>query len=115
MVIRQGDIFWARFGLPVGSEPGGRRPVVVVQNDLLNRSLLRTVVVCAMTSNMKWAHSEGNVLLGKGEANLPRRSVVNVTQLATINKTDLLEKIGTLSTARLGEVLDGIGFLIKPR
>ena len=114
MVIQQGDVYWGDFRIPSGSEPGGRRPVVVIQNDVLNQSLINTVVVCAVTSNLRWANSRGNVPLAKGEANLPKRSVVNVTQIGTINKTDLLEKIGTLSAERLEEVLAGVRFLIQP-
>jgi mRNA interferase MazF len=114
MVIGQGDVFWAALRPPLGSEPGFRRPVVVVQNDAFNQSQLRTVVVCALTSNMNLANSPGNVLLGKGEANLPDRSVANITQIVAVDKSKLLAKIGTLSRDRLGQILAGIDSLLRP-
>ena len=114
MVIRQGDVFWADLRPAAGSEPAFVRPVIVVQSDLFNRSAIRTVVVCAVTSNLRLAESPGNVRLAKGEANLPKPSVANVTQIAAINKTDLAEKIGTLSRQRLGEVLAGLRLLTRP-
>lgn len=97
MVIRQGDIFWVDMGEPSGSEPGYRHPHVVIQNNLFNQSRISTVVVCVLTSNIRRAGSPGNVLLEKGEADLPKRSVVNVSQIYTVDRADLLEKIGSLS------------------
>jgi len=114
MVIRQGDVYWAKLREPVGSEPGYRRPVMVIQSNCFNRSRLNTVVVCHLTSSLRRADSPGNVLLAKGEANLPKRSVVNVTQIATINKTDLIEKIGALSPPRTRQVLGGIYLVLEP-
>jgi mRNA interferase MazF len=114
MVIGQGDVFWAALARPLGSEPGFRRPVVVVQSDAFNQSQLRTVVVCALTSNLGLANSPGNVLLAKGEANLPLRSVANVTQIAAIDRSKFLEKIGTLSKDRLEQVLAGLQLLLRP-
>jgi mRNA interferase MazF len=73
------------------------------------------VVVCALTSNLKRAAAPGNVLLKKGEANLPKDSVVNISQIITVNKTDLMEKIGSLSPGRLNSVLDGVKLAIEPR
>ena len=115
MVINQGDIFWIDFGKPDGSEPGDRHPHVVIQNNLFNRSRINTVVVCALTSNLKRSKSPGNVTLNKGEANLPKKSVVNITQLFTVNKSDLYDKIGTLSKERILHILDGIRLLTEPR
>ncbi|MDZ7666994.1 MAG: type II toxin-antitoxin system PemK/MazF family toxin [Desulfotignum sp.] len=97
MVIDQGDIFWIDFSPPDGSEPGFRHPHLVIQNNLFNRSRINTVVVCTLTSNMKRAGAPGNIVLSKGEANLPKKSVVNITQIFTVNKSDLSEKIGTVS------------------
>ncbi len=115
MVINQGDIFWVDLTEPSGSEPGYRHPHVIIQNNLFNRSRINTVVVCALTSNIKRAKAPGNVLLKKGEANLPKQSVVNISQIFTINKNDLIEKIGSLSSVRMNEVLEGIELLIAPR
>jgi len=114
MVIRQGDIFWVDLGDPSGSEPGYRHPHVVIQNNVFNLSRISTVVVCALTSTLRRAQAPGNVLLETREANLPKQSVVNVSQIFTVDKTQLGEKIGTLSTERVGEILDGIGLVLEP-
>lgn len=113
--IRQGDVFWVDLGEPSGSGPGYRHPHVVVQNDLFNGSRIRTVVVCTITSRLKYAEAPGNVRLEEGEAHLPRASVVNVSQLYTVDKTDLVEKIGSLSDETLRRVLRGIELLLEPR
>jgi mRNA interferase MazF len=115
MVIHQGDIFWIDLDDPSGSEPAYRHPHVVIQNNLFNRSRINTVVVCALTSNLKGASVPGNVLLKPKEANLPKQSVVNVSQIFTVDKTQLAEKIGTLSAWRVREILSGIRLLTEPR
>lgn len=115
MVINQGDIFWVDLNEPSGSEPGYRHPHVVIQNNLFNRSRINTVVVCALTSNLKRAKAPGNVLLNKGEANLSKKSVVNISQIFTVNKSDLSEKIGSLTRERFNQVLEGIKLLTEPR
>jgi mRNA interferase MazF len=114
MVILQGDVFWAELRPPVGSEPGYLHPVVVVQNDAFNQSPIGTVLVCALTSTIDRAWSPGNVLLAKGEANLDRRSVVNVAQILTLNRNDLHRKIGALSKTRVTEIVSGIHTVIQP-
>ena len=114
-MINQGDIFWIDLDEPSGSEPGYRHPHVVIQNNVFNRSRINTVVVCALTSNLKRATAPGNVLLEPEEANLPKQSVVNVSQIFTVDKSQLYEKIGTLSKRRVREILDGIGLLLEPR
>jgi mRNA interferase MazF len=115
MVISQGDVFWVDLGEPSGSGPAYRHPHVVVQNNVFNRSRISTVVVCVITSNLKRAGAPGNVLLEKGEANLPQPSVVNISQIFTVDKQDLVEKIGTLSQKRVVQILEGIGLLFEPR
>ncbi len=115
MIIRQGDVFWIDLADPEGSEPGYRHPHVVVQNNVFNRSRINTVVVCALTSNLKRAAIPGNVLLKKGEANLKKDSVVNISQVVTIDKTDLSERIGTLSPARVQQIIEGMKLLLEPR
>ena len=105
--MRQGDVYWLTFA-GEGSEPDGRRPAVVVQHDRFNRSGIRTTVVAALTSNLKLAAMPGNVRLRKGEARLPRASVVNVSQLGTVDKTRLRERIGSLGRERLQGVLSGL-------
>ena len=113
--IAQGNVFWIDLGEPQGSEPGYRHPHVVVQNNLFNHSRLNTVVVCALTSNLKRAQAPGNVSLETGEANLPKASVVNVTQIFTVDKRSLDEKIGTLSPSRVRQILAGIQLVLEPR
>ena len=115
MVINQGDIYWIDLGEPSGSEPGYRHPHVVIQNNLFNRSQIRTVIVLALTSNLKRADVPGNVLLENGEANLPRQSVANVSQVFTVDKSQLDEYIGALSPRRVREILNGIRLVIEPR
>ncbi len=114
-MIEQADIFWVNLPKPRGSGPGYRHPLVIIQNNVFNRSRIQTVVACALTSNLKRANSPGNVLLRKGEANLPKRSVVNISQLYTVDKQALLEKIGSLSKDRLYEILHGLRLLTEPR
>jgi len=115
VVIRQGDLFWVDPGSSSGSGPAFLHPHVVVQNDVVNQSKLATVIVCALTSHLQRAAAPGNVLLEMGESNLPKRSVVNVSQLFTVDKEDLIEKIGTLSPGRVQEILNGIYLLLEPR
>ena len=114
-MINQGDIFWVDLKEFSGSEPGYRHPHVVIQNNLFNRSRINTVVVCVLTSNLKRAKAPGNVLLNKGEANLPKKSVINISQIFTVNKSDLSEKIGSLTRERFNQVLEGIRLLTEQR
>lgn len=114
MVIEQGDVVWVDLPPPTGSAPAGRRPVVVLQHNRFNRTRISTVVVLAITSNLKYAELPGNVRLRKGEAGLPRPSVVNVTQIATIDRTDVAEKLGRLSDQRLQEVWSGLRLALEP-
>jgi len=115
MEIRQGDIFWVDLGEPRESEPAFRHPYVVVQNNVFNRSKINTVVLCAVTSNVARASAPGNVLIKRGDGNIPKTSVVNISQLITINKSDLSEKIGTLPKKTITEILAGINLLLTPR
>ena len=112
--MTQGDVYWYDFGDPTGAEPGYRRPVVVVQNDALNRSGIGTTVVCGVTTNLALGGLSSNVMLEAGEAGLPQPSVVNVTQIATVDKGRLRRRCGGLSRERLVEVLDGIRLVIEP-
>lgn len=114
MVVRQGEIYWVDLGEPGGSEPAYRHPHIVIQNNLFNASNINTVVMCSLTSNLKRGLSPGNVTLKKGEANLPK-SVVNITQIYTVDKTDLVEKIGKVDNERIKEILSGIQLLIGQR
>ena len=108
MVIRKGSIYWVDFSPAKGSEPMGRRPGLVVQNDLLKDSKLNTVIVVAITSTLKFGELPGNVTLRKGEANLPKRSVINMTQIKTVDKVSLKENIGRLTKERIFDVYKGM-------
>ena len=113
--IVQGDVFWVDVGDPDGSSPGYPRPIVVVQNNLFNRSGIRTVVTCALTSNLRRAGDPGNLLLVPGDAGLPEQSVVNVSQVLTVDKRRLGDRIGSLSGERVREVVSAIELLLEPR
>lgn len=115
MVMNQGDIYWIDLGEPDGSGPGYKHPHVIIQNNLFNRSKIRTVVVCPLTSNLKRAEAPGNVLLQEGESGLTKKSVVNVSQIFAVDKTQLDEYIGTLSKKRVREIIKGISLLLEPR
>lgn len=115
MEIKQGDIFWFDAGEPRGSSPAYSRPVVVIQNNVFNRSPIGTILVCALTTNLRRAKAPGNVLLNETEADLPKQSVVVVSQVLTIDKLELIDKIGALSKERIGKILEGIKLLTEPR
>ena len=108
MVISQGDVWWADLAEPVGSAPGYRRPVIVVQTDSFNRSSLRTVVAVPLTSNLRWSTAPGNVRLASRSTGLDRDSVANVSQVVAVDKSILTERVGKLSSSKLDLVLAGI-------
>jgi mRNA interferase MazF len=108
VVVRRGEVWWADLGEPAGSEPGYRHPVVVVQEDELNRSRLATTVVALLTSNLRRAEAAGNVLCSARLTGLPKESVVNVSQLATVDKSALVERVGALPPRLMRQVDDGL-------
>ena len=109
MVVSQGEIWWANLGEePVGSSPAFRRPVVIVQGDAFNNSRIATVVCVVLTSNVKWAEAPGNVLLTQRDTGLPKPSVANVSQIATVDRAALTDRAGKLSRQKLELVLKGI-------
>lgn len=112
MVISQGEVWWADLPEPSASEPGFRRPVVVVQGDAFNRSRIATVVCVPLTSNLRWAEAPGNVLLASKLTGLPKDSVANVSQLVTLDKSSFTDRIGKLSKAKLELVLFGIDVVL---
>ena len=115
MVINQGEIYWVELDEPTGSEPGYSHPHIVVQNNVFNASKINTVIVSALTSNIKRAQAPGNVLLEQGEGDLPKQSVVLVSQIFTVDKSQLGEFIGKVSEHRVRQILDGIYLLTEPR
>ena len=112
MVISQGEIWWADLPVPVGSGPGFRRPLVVVQGDALNRSRLATAVCVPLTSNLRWADAPGNVLLGARTTGLPQDSVANVSQVIALDRNLLDERAGKLSQAKLELLLSGLDVVL---
>ena len=112
MVISRGEIWWADLGIPVGSAPGYRRPVVVVQADALNRSRIATVVCVPLTSNLTWAEAPGNVLLPAQTTNLSKDSVANASQVLTLDKSLLIERVGKLPQAKLELILLGLDVIL---
>ncbi|WP_373048982.1 type II toxin-antitoxin system PemK/MazF family toxin [Vulgatibacter sp.] len=108
--VLRGDVFWLAPDDSRGPAPSYSHPHVVVQDDLFNHSRITTVVVCALTSNLHRATEPGNVLLEPGEANLPRQSVVVVSQISSVEKARLGERIGSLSERRVEQILAGLRF-----
>lgn len=108
MVVKRGDIWWADLPDPVASEPGYRRPMVVIQVDEFNRSAIKTVIVMVLTTNLRLAEAPGNVLLTANQTGLPKDSVANVSQVLTIDKTFLTEKAGRLRKADLQKIEEGL-------
>lgn len=111
-MIAQGEVWWADLPAPEGSAPGSRRPVVVVQGDAFNRSALRTALCVPLTSNLRWAEAPGNVLLTARSTGVPRDSVANVSQLVTLDRSVLVERVGKLSRPKLDLVLAGIDVVL---
>ena len=110
-MIRQGEIYWLHFGPAEGSAPAGRRPALVIQHDRFNRSAISTTVVAAVTSNLRLGAMPGNVRLRQGEAGLPRASVVNISQIRTIDRMRLGDRIGVLAAAKMRDALKGLALL----
>ena len=112
MVISQGEIWWAELGDPVGSAPGFRRPVLVVQGDAFNQSRIATVVCVPLTSNIKWADAPGNVTLTARATGLDRDSVANVSGVVALDRGQLAERVGKVTARKLALVLAGIDLVL---
>ena len=110
--MKRGEVWWADLPDPAGSEPGYRRPVLVIQTDAFNRSRIRTIIAAAMTSNVSLAAAPGNVSLTKRSVGLNRASVVNVSQIVTLDKRFLTERVGRLPESKLRQVEDGIRLVL---
>ena len=111
-MIAQGEVWWAELGEGAGSAPAFRRPVVVVQGDAFNRSAIRTVVCVALTSTIRWAEAPGNVRLTARATGLPKDSVANVSQLVTLDRETLTERVGRISASQLERVMSGIDIVL---
>jgi mRNA interferase MazF len=112
VVISQGEVWWADLPPPTRSEPGFRRPVVIVQGDALNRSRVATVVCVPLTSNLRWADAPGNVLLTARATGLPKDPVANVSQVVALDRSVLTERAGKLSRAKVDLLLSGIDVVL---
>ena len=110
--MRRGEVWWADLPEPMGSEPGFRRPVLVIQEDSFNRSKISTVICVAITSNVFLANAPGNVRFAKNSIGLKKESVVNVSQLATLDKSFLMEKVGRVPAVKLRTIEEGIRLVI---
>lgn len=108
VVARRGDVWWAELREPIASEPGYRRPVLIISSDNFNQSRIRTVVAVVLTANLRLEAAPGNLLLTAGETDLPKDSVVNVSQIVTLDKTFLIEKISLLEERVMLRVEDGL-------
>lgn len=111
-MIAQGDVWWADLGEPVGSAPGWRRPVLVVQGDALNRSRIGTVVSVPLTGNLQWAGAPGNVLLRTAATGLDRDSVANVALIVALDRSQLTERVGNVPRKKLELVLAGVDVVL---
>lgn len=112
MVISQGEVWWADLGDPVGSEPGYRRPVVVIQGDALNRSRIATVVCIPLTRNLKWANAPGNLVLKSEITGLPEDSVANVSQIVALDRDQLTERVGKIGSRQVESILNGVDVIL---
>ena len=112
MVVKRGEIWWASLRSPTGSEPGFRRPVLVVQSEPFNRSRIQTVIAVIVSSNLRLAEAPGNVKLGKRQSRLKRESVVNVSQMITLDQTFLRGRVGRIPPEKQREVDDGLRLVL---
>ena len=111
--MQRGDIWWATLRPPIGSEPGYRRPVLIIQSDDFNKSRINTVVVVMLTSNLRLKSAPGNVFLSKRNTKLPKDSIANVSQVVTLDKSFLTKRISRLSTDKMNQVDDGIRLVLN--
>lgn len=110
--MRRGEVWWANLPDPAGSAPGYRRPVLIIQADAFTASAIKTVAVLSITSNLRLANSPGNLLITPKQSGLPRDSVVNVSQILTIDKTALIDRMGALSSRLVEEVDEGVRLVL---
>lgn len=111
-VIHRGEVWWAELPEPAASEPGYRRPVLVISSDDFNRSHIRTVLAATLTTNLSLAEAPGNVLVASAESGLPRDSVVNVSQVITLDKSFLTERVGGIGSRSLLALEDGLKMVL---
>ena len=110
--MKRGEIWWASMGEPRGSEPGYSRPVIIVSSNEFNQSLIQTVIVAVVTSNLRLVDAPGNFKITKKQSNLSKDSVVNVSQLITLDKTFLTEQVGKLNSKNISFLNEGIQLVL---
>jgi len=110
--MTRGELWWADLGIPFGSEPGYKRPVLIVQNDFLNKSKINTTIVVPLTTNMIFADAPGNILITKSESKLKKDSVITVSQTGVIDRRRIIEKITKLDRALVEKVGNSIMFIL---
>jgi mRNA interferase MazF len=113
MVIKRGEVWWAELGAARGSGPGFRRPIVIIQSDDFNQTRLNTTLGVVITTNLRLAEMPGNIMLRKSVVNLPKDSVINVTQVVTVDKHDLLERMGRLSEEMIEQIENGLRLVLS--
>jgi len=111
--MTRGEIWWARLPAPTASEPGYRRPLIVVQSDDFNHSKISTVIAVVISSNLRLAEAPGNVILSRKCTGLPKKSVANVSQLITIDKSFLIERTGALNPELIQEIEEGLRLVLS--
>jgi mRNA interferase MazF len=112
MVIHRGEVWWANLPVPEASEPGYRHPVLIVQSNEFNQSLISTVIAAVITSNLHLSQAPGNVLLPKRMSHLPKDSVINISQLVTVDKSCLSSRLAKIPEGIMAEVEEGIRLVL---
>lgn len=113
MVVERGQVWWADLGEPDGSEPGFRRPVLIISSDAFNRSRIRTVVAVVLTANLRLVDAPGNVLMPAKASGLPRDSIANVSQIVTLDKEFLTELAGRIKGQLLSDLESGLRLVLS--
>ncbi len=113
MVIGRGEIWWADLGEPRGSSPGFHRPVVIIQSDSFNQSQINSLVVAIVTTSLRLGEMPGNVALSERVSGLEEKSVVNVSQIFTLDQSDLLEYVGTVSERKMEQIDEGLRLVLS--
>ena len=113
MVIKRGQTWWAELPEPVGSEPGYKRPLLIIQSNDFNKSKINTIIAAVITSNIRLSAAPGNIILSAKKSKLPKESVINISQLITIDKSFLTEKINTLPYSIMAKVDEGVRLVLQ--
>jgi len=111
--MERGEIWWAELPDPTASEPGFRRPVVIVQSNTFNRSRIRTIIAVVLTSNLRLAEAPGNVLISASDSGLSKDSVANVSQVITVDRTFLTERCGRLPGHLIRSIDEGLRLVLS--